>query len=304
MLLLSLSLLFSWLLTGCVSQEATEAAVASSKGEKEETPITSASTASTLPVPTVAAVLEPTPAQLATCNTTSTIASYSLESELLKDTLTFWIYFPPCYDLAASQTYPVIYLLHGQEQLATIWQELGIQTIADDLILYGNRVPFLIVMPEEEYYYRSPANNRYPDAILTELLPWVEANLPACATQECRAIGGISRGAAWAVRIAFANWDIFGTLGAHSMPLFNGDSEDLPTWLDAIPREELPRIYADVGSSDPAVKDASAFEEVLNTLGVSHEWHLNAGRHNQEYWAQQLPAYLVWYTLPWMEESE
>ena len=240
----------------------------------------------------------------ALCEESGTIRSLTLDSELLNDVLTFNVYFPPCYNPDSAAPYPVIYLLHGQEQDAMLWQTLGIQAAADDLILNQHRQPFLIVMPTEEYYFRSVKNNRYPEALLAELLPWVEANLPACIQRECRAIGGISRGAAWAARLAFDHWDIFGALGAHSMPLFDGDIEDLPDWVDAIPAGSLPRIYADVGSSDPALKDAYAFEQALNALGVAHEWHLNSGRHNEDYWAEQLPDYLAWYTLAWLEGSE
>ncbi len=236
------------------------------------------------------------------CNESGTLASYSIESDLLRDTIAFTVYLPPCYDPQPAEPYAVIYLLHGQQQDGPFWQGLGIQAAADELILDHNRQPFLIIMPVEEYYFRSPVNNRYPDAILTELLPWVEQNLPVCSTRECRAIGGVSRGAAWAVRLAFANPGTFSALGAHSLPLFNGDLEVLPQWIEAIPSEELPRIYADVGNTDPAVKDAYAFEEALNALGVEHEWHLNSGRHNDEYWKTQLPAYLDWYTRLWNEE--
>lgn len=242
-------------------------------------------------------------ASLTICTESGTILNYSLkDSELLNEPLYFNVYLPPCYDSQSSEPYPVIYLLHGQEQDGPFWQELGIQTVADDLILNRQRQPFLIIMPVEEYYYRSTENNRYPDAILTELLPWAEQNLPVCSERACRAIGGVSRGAAWAVRLAFATPDVFSALGAHSLPLFNGDLEALPEWIDAIPPEDIPRIYVDVGSTDPAVKDASAFEEELNALGVAHEWHLNSGRHNTEYWAEQLPAYLEWYTQSWIEE--
>lgn len=240
----------------------------------------------------------------ALCEESGTIQPLTLDSELLNDVLTFNVYFPPCYDPDSADRYPVLYLLHGQQQDAALWQELGILAIADDLILNQKRSPFLIVMPVEEYFFRSAENNRYPDALLEELLPWVESNLPVCTQKECRAIGGISRGASWAARLALIHWDVFGALGAHSMPLFNGDIEVLPEWIDAIPRGSLPRIYADVGSSDPAVKDVYAFEQALNALGVAHEWHLNSGRHNETYWAEQLPAYLAWYTIPWMEESE
>ena len=121
------------------------------------------------------------------CNESGTLASYSIESDLLRDTLAFTVYLPPCYDPQPAEPYPVIYLLHGQQQDGPFWQGLGIQVAADELILGHNRQPFLIIMPVEEYYFRSPLNNRYPDAILMELLPWVEQNLPVCSTQIGRA---------------------------------------------------------------------------------------------------------------------
>lgn len=236
------------------------------------------------------------------CEEGGTIQILSLDSELLQDVMQFAVYFPPCYRADAAQAYPVIYLLHGQWQNIDLWQSIGLQAAADDLILQQHRRPFLIIMPYEEYYFRSMQNNRFPDAILQELLPWVEENLSACAERDCRAIGGISRGAAWAVRLAFQNLDVFGTLGAHSLPASQEDLQDLPDWVDAAHEDMLPRIYADVGSSDPAVKDASAFDQALNALGVAHEWYLYAGRHNEEYWRQHLPDYLNWYTRNWMEE--
>lgn len=238
----------------------------------------------------------------ALCEEGGTIQTLSLESQLLHDVLRFTVYFPPCYRADAAQVYPVIYLLHGQWQNTDLWQSIDLQAAADALILDQHRQPFLVVMPYEEYYFRSMQNNRYPDAILQELLPWVEENLSACAERDCRAIGGISRGAAWAVHLAFQNPAVFGTLGAHSMPASQEDLQDLPDWVDAAQEDMLPRIYADVGSSDPAVKDASAFDQALNALGVAHEWHLYAGRHNEEYWQQHLPDYLSWYTRNWMEE--
>ena len=294
--LFPLSFIFASLFTGCQPVAA----------PLEEPTLPPAATALPTAVPAELKILltEDGAETQALCEESGTIRSFTLESELLNDVLTFNVYFPPCYDPDSAHPYPVIYLLHGQRQAAALWQTLGIQAVADDLILNQRRQSFLIVMPTEEYYFRSVKNNRYPDALLTELLPWVETNLAACAQKECRAIGGISRGAAWATRLAFDHWDIFGALGAHSIPLFDGDIEDLPDWVDAIPAGSLPRIYADAGSSDPALKDAYAFEQALNALGVAHEWHLNSGRHNEDYWAEHLPDYLAWYTLAWLEGSE
>ncbi|HOJ00031.1 MAG TPA: alpha/beta hydrolase-fold protein [Anaerolineaceae bacterium] len=263
-------------------------------------------TATLLPSPTPNVQLTSSSAQTTEaqplCEESGSIRSYTLASELLGEALDFDVYLPPCYDSASGQTYPVIYLLHGQWQNTALWQTIGIQPTADELILSGQRQPFLIVMPYEKYYFRPAENNHYPDALVQELLPWVEDNLAACGQKECRAIGGISRGAAWATRLALQNPDMFSALGAHSMSPFNGDIEELPDWVATIPQDELPRIYLDVGASDPTVKDALAFEQTLNTLGVAHEWHLNSGRHNETYWSEQIANYLSWYTLNWMEE--
>ena len=236
------------------------------------------------------------------CQEHGEIREFSLESNLLNDTLPFNIYFPPCYDAASTSAYPVIYLLHGQEQSPDLWSALGIQQIADELILDKGRKPFLVVMPAELFPFRPVQNNQFPQAVLQELLPWVEDNLPACTQRTCRAIGGISRGGAWAVRLALINPDVFASLGAHSTPLSEDDLEELPDWIDAIPPEELPRIYIDVGSTDPGVKASYAFDQTLNSLGVPHIWNMNTGRHNEAYWEAQLPSYLEWYTISWLED--
>ncbi len=285
-------LIIAFLLAGCQSSP-----------QAAPTP-TVENTATPLPTSTPEATTTPVPENIkieSQCEESS-ILTFTLSSELLNDTLSFNVYFPPCYDPHTSQPYPVIYLLHGQEQNASLWRDIGIQAAADQLILEQSRQPFLIVMPVEQYYFRSSENNRYPDAIMEELIPAVESDLPVCTERECRAIGGVSRGGAWAVRLAFQNLDIFGALGAHSTPLFEGDLEILPEWVDAISSDSLPRIYADVGSTDPAVKDAYAFDQELNVLGVPHEWHLNSGRHNEEYWSAHIYEYLFWYTSAWMKE--
>jgi enterochelin esterase-like enzyme len=226
----------------------------------------------------------------------------SFLSQLMDGELEFSIYFPPCYDSGAQDVYPVIYLLHGQKQNDGFWERLGIGEAADTLIQSGVVMPFLMVMPYEQYYYRPVDNNNFPRALLEELLPWIEKNLPACEQRDCRAIGGISRGASWAIRLALIEWEYFSVVGAHSFPTFNGDLERLPDWLEDIPHDKVPSIYIDIGSSDPAAKKASNFEQILNEKGVPHEWHLNEGQHTEEYWRNQIAEYLRWYTSPWKLE--
>ena len=233
------------------------------------------------------------------CSQPGQVQQFKIQSAKLKDSLTFNVYFPPCYGNGVQAAYPALYLLHGQTFGLTQWQNLGILKLADQIIQNGRAIPFLIVMPSEQFYYRPPEGNAYPQALTEELIPWVETNLHASPQKLWRAIGGISRGASWAMRLGLQRYDLFGAVGGHSLPTFNGDLKLLPDWLDAIPAGQYPRIYIDIGRSDPEVDTAIQFEQVLNRHGIPNEWHLNEGRHNEDYWRLHVQAYLDWYTLPW-----
>lgn len=241
----------------------------------------------------------PPPQPAIQCTQPGKISQTDFLSARLRTRLVFNIYFPPCYEIDRQAGYPTLYLLHGQTYDQSQWQKLGIQAYADQLIQSGKVSPFLIIMPNEQYHYRSPDGNQFPYALLEELIPWVESHLHARSQKVWRAIGGISRGASWAVRLALQNPSLFGAVGGHSLPTFNGDLKSLPDWLQRIPPGQLPRIYLDIGSLDPEVQSAIQFEQTLSRLGIPHQWHLNEGRHNEDYWRRHIQEYLDWYTLNW-----
>ena len=233
------------------------------------------------------------------CSQPGKVQQFEIQSEKLRDKLVFDVYFPPCYGNGMQEDYPALYLLHGQTYDQTQWQNLGLLKYADQIIQSERTILFLIVMPFEKFYYRSPEGNAFPQALTDELLPWVESNLHASPQKLWRAIGGISRGASWAIRLALQPTNLFGAIGGHSLPTFKGDLEQIPDWLDAIPIGQVPRIYIDIGRSDPEVDTAINFVQVLNLHGIPNEWHLNEGRHNEDYWRLHMQEYLDWYTLPW-----
>lgn len=236
------------------------------------------------------------------CHQPGHIQTYEIESDLMNDELSFSVYFPPCFDNSGETEYPALYLLHGQTYDDQQWQKLGVAEYADTLILSGRSLPFIIVMLCEKYYYRGYTNNQFPVAILEELLPWVESELHARAGREWRAIGGISRGASWAMHIGLQNPRTFGAIGAHSLPTFKGDMKKLPGWLEALPKGMFPRIYIDIGRSDPELDAAVEFERIVNLYSIPNEWHLNEGRHDMAYWSAHMQEYLDWYTLPWRSQ--
>lgn len=233
------------------------------------------------------------------CSNGSSVERYQIDSSLLNGALYFSVYFPPCYSDTKPGGYPVLYALHGQNFNDSMWVDLGAVETIDKLILEGDSEPFLMVMPFEEYYFREAEGNDFPIALTEEVIPWVEASLNVCAEKKCRAIGGISRGASWAVRIGLAEWDFFGSIGAHSLPTFKGDIGQLPKWLAKIPYGEEPRIYMDTGRFDPEVKTAYRFEQILNEKGIPHDWHMNEGRHDEVYWEEHMVDYIRWYVEGW-----
>ena len=235
----------------------------------------------------------------AKCTESGQVERYMIDSALMNGELYFSVYFPPCYSEEKMGGYPVLYALHGQNFNDEMWIDLGAAEIADTLILSGEAVPFLIVMPYEEFFFRKVTGNNFPLALTEEIIPWVDENLNVCTGKVSRAIGGLSRGASWAIRIGLAEWDYFGSIGAHSVPTFRGDISSLPKWLEEVPGGKEPRIYLDIGRFDPEVKASYSFENALNEEGIPHEWHLNEGRHNEAYWEEQMEAYLRWYAAGW-----
>lgn len=224
----------------------------------------------------------------------------SLSSALLPEPLEYRLYLPPCYDQDREQRYPALYLLHGQGFAHDQWDRLGVDESAEALILAGEIPPFLIVLPRDRSWAQ-PDEDPFGQALLAELIPHIDATYRTLPERRYRAIGGLSRGAAWAVHLGLTQWQDFGAIGAHSLPVFFSDASKIPAWLDAIPAESLPRIYLDIGEKDrpEVLESARWFESLLNEAGIPHEWHLFTGYHEESYWRLHMEQYLRWYALEW-----
>jgi enterochelin esterase-like enzyme len=212
---------------------------------------------------------------------------------------TFRVYTPPCFDPESQVRYPVLYMIHGQTFAHDQWGRLGIGDAADALITSGKSVPFLMVMPREDDTFSDIYSSVFSRDLISGLVPWIDENYPTCSQRQCRAIGGLSRGGAWALRLGFVHWDLFGAVGLHSTPPFIGDPQKFVSWLREIPEDQMPRVYMDTGRGDAYIVMTTAFENLLVQLDVPHEWYLFNGRHDEEYWSSHVSDYLEWYTRPW-----
>src|SRR6267142_4062015 len=131
-------------------------------------------------------------------------------SKVVGDDRGYFVYTPPGYDPRAKQTYPVLYLLHGYSDDADAWTAVGrANAILDNLIARGKAKPMLIVMPlgygapeilaPASGVFRDPGItqrnfDRFREALLTEVIPRVEAEYLVAKNRESRAIAGLSMG--------------------------------------------------------------------------------------------------------------
>jgi enterochelin esterase-like enzyme len=220
----------------------------------------------------------------------------SLETELLRHPLDVRVFVPPCYQQQPDRRYPVLYLIHGQSFSDDQWDRLGVDEHLNALIARRELPPFLVVMPRDREWTQSD-QDPFGKAFIEVLLPWVEETYRTIPERNYRAVGGLSRGAGWAVHFGLRYWDVFGAIGAHSLPVFWSDVPSIKNWLSAIPPESTPRIYLDIGDQDrpEILKSATWFEELLTRQGISHEWHLFTGYHDEAYWSAHVEQYLRWY---------
>jgi len=216
-----------------------------------------------------------------------------------EETLAGRVYTPPCYQ-ESDLRYPTLYLLHGATETDQQWADLGMIEIADDLIGREEIRPLIIVMPREKTWVNLSVNY-FADHLVQAVIPWVDTEYRTLAERQYRAVGGISRGGNWALRLGLLNWETFGSLGAHSSSLFYMDLYRLPSWLEDIPEGSIPRIYLDISEGDKYLAEAELLRDVLEEAGISLEWHLYPGLHNDAYWNSHLEEYLRWYSAGWSD---
>src|SRR3954464_11685638 len=130
------------------------------------------------------------------------------------------VYTPPGYE-GGSERYPVLYLLHGAGDEDSGWSTVGrAGFILDNLIAAKQAVPMLVVMPNgslppvrdlpkvEPGTTPSPearkaleaAQGRFPDELVTNVVPLGEKTFRVPAGPEHRALAGLSMGGGQTLR--------------------------------------------------------------------------------------------------------
>ncbi len=221
-----------------------------------------------------------------------------LDSAVAGEPMRYRIYLPPCYGVD-DRLYPTLYMFGGNVHDDAIWDTLGLDEAAEQLIAGGHIPPLLIVMPDNGWLANTTTSgpNSYEGFVLNELIPHIEATYRGQPAREGRAVGGLSRGGYWSLMMAFRRPDLFRSVGAHSPALIDshaGPAED-PTITGATNNLGDLRIWIDIGERDPYLIQARPLHEALSAAGIAHEWRLEPGTHDEAYWRAHLEQYLLWY---------
>ena len=257
----------------------------------------------THPPPEVLPTESPTQVPLLTTATVTTcsesegqIILAEIDHPSLTRALPFRVYLPPCYDEQPERTYPALYLLHGLQGTDAQWDELGIDETANALIKRGSLPPFLIIMP----WQRTGID--IETAVIDVLIPHIDQTYRTLTEPEWRAIGGVSRGAGQALRIALTHADMFSILGLHSPATLNAEGLILQ-WLLAIPIEQRPDVWMDIGDHDSLLPSAQSLLNLLSQNDLDAIVQINPGDHTSDYWRAHIAGYLHWYAAHWMNAS-
>ena len=217
-----------------------------------------------------------------------------LTAEGMARSLPYRVYLPPCFDKDARLRYPVLILIHGLQSTDAQWDDLGVNETADALIRQGKLPPMVIVMPWER------KGLDFEAAVVEVLLPHVREAYAGDGGREMTAIGGLSRGAGWALRIGLQHPETFGAIGLHSPAVLPPDMYYVPGWVKAARQAgDLPRIWIDIAERDTSKAGANELAGVLRDLGMSYAWSSGPGEHSAGYWSSRMADYLKWYGRPW-----
>ncbi|MDQ0090982.1 enterochelin esterase-like enzyme [Paenibacillus anaericanus] len=256
----------------------------------------------------------------------SKIDDIEIISRALKKTMRFAVYLPPDYD--ADKRYPVLYALYGFGGTRNyFFNPMGLDQVADRLISENKIAPLIIVSPD---YGNSFAVNtipgqgvkpgavdegNYEDYLIDEVIPYVDTHYSTEISRDSRFVGGFSMGGYAALFLGFTHTDLFSKVGGHSAAIWDFTSQDYYTdqrdWL--YPNEELrnqrdpfrlaaskdlknTQVYLDVGEADGLALVDEKLYNLLKSIDIPVEWHINPGGHSTSYWIAHFEDYLTFYS--------
>jgi len=228
-------------------------------------------------------------------------------SAVANDDRDYYVYTPPDYDPSAKKTYPVLYLLHGYSDDASGWSAVGrANIILDNLIAQGKAKPMIVVMPLgygtmeiirlgwgswSHTDVRDQNFSRFREALLTEVMPKVEAEYRVIKDRNSRAIAGLSMGGSESLLTGLNNLEKFGWIGAFSSGGLPEPFEKNFPNLDSKATQQLKLLWVACGTEDRLIDANRKFRDWLKSKDIQHTDIETPGMHTWMVWRRNLSEF-------------
>lgn len=252
------------------------------------------------------------------------------KSSILKRDLNYAVLLPAEYE-NSTDSFPVVYLLHGFGDDESAWYNSGlIQYYVDQNA--ATSVPMIYIMPTGfNSYYVNKYNGQYPymDMFVDELVPLVDSLFRTKTEASQRAVMGFSMGGYGAMIMPVKNPGVFKTGIALSMsfrtneqylnepqsvfdyqwaPVFggygmNGEQRFTDYYNQYSPFQFLQHpddqsmaglnLFFDCGDDEESLSETNnALHNILRDRSLKHEYRMRSGYHSWDYWKKSLPEAL------------
>lgn len=220
-------------------------------------------------------------------------------SPTIGTTRRMYVYTPYGYE-SGTQSYPVLYLLHGGGGDEDAWVTMGRACqILDNLIEKKLAVPMICVMPngnptqeaartsmipEKQIDRNTPGfANLYVNSIVKDIIPYVEKNFRVIARPEARAVSGLSMGGAHTLSVTNEYPGVFGYICPLSMGI-RDNQQDVDSKLQGVKKAGYKLYWVGCGTEDFVWEMAKSLDAALTRNGLEHTFHVTGGGHTWSNW--------------------
>ena len=138
----------------------------------------------------------------------------TFHSKLVDQKIGYCIYLPPSYDKALTQSFPVIYNLHGNG--GNEFTSLDSIRVLHEGIIEKRWPEMIMVLPNggKSTFYKDSADGKFPieSIFIREFIPFIDSEYQTVAAREGRCIEGFSMGGRGATRLAIKYPNMFCSL--------------------------------------------------------------------------------------------
>ena len=213
----------------------------------------------------------------------SSIDEASYTSAALHEGGSFIAYLPAGF-ATSTRRYPVLYLLHGNDQLASAFLQVGLQGELDQLIARHVIPPLIAVMIQGgrgSNNWRNLGARNYEGYVL-EVQKLVDRTLPTLPDRNGRAIAGDSMGGYGAMNIALSHPDRFAVVESW-LGFFNGLEGRLRANRRVISEIGLQAfVYGGAADTIADPSEDEPFAAELRAAGASAQGAVYEGNHSLE----------------------